>query len=556
MTHKKLKESLNELRKLPAETEWLEFKRAGKNFDFNKLGKYFSALSNEANLKNKSCGWLIFGIEDKNRKIAGTKYRQNRASLDNLKSKIAEKTNGRITFVDIHVLQLPEGRVVMFQIPPAPQGIPTSWEGHYYGRDGESLSPLNIQEIEQIRGQSNQIDWSAQICEDAAIDDLDEEALALARKRFKEKNKSQSFADEIDKWTTATFLDKARVTMNGKITNTAIILLGKPEASYYLSPAVAQITWKLEGPEQAYSHFDPPLLINTNKVYQKIRNIKYKILPENTLFPVEVDKYDSWVILEALNNCIAHQDYAKQSRIIVTEKLDELLFDNAGNFFEGTVDDYTLGNKTPEKYRNLFLAQAMVSLGMIDRMGFGIKKMYLEQRNRYFPMPQYDLKRPDHVRLKIIGKMLDENYTKMLIEHTDISLETVIYLDKVQKREKVTKEGARLLRKQNLVEGRYPNLFVTSRIAAIAEEKSDYIKNRAFDNSHYKEMVISFIKKFGVASREDINKLLLDKLSDILDENQKLKKIDNLLQEMARKDRTIKNIGSRKKPEWTLTKYS
>lgn len=553
MTHKQLKESLNELKKLPAETEWLEFKQAGKNFDFNKLGKYFSALSNEANLKNKSCGWLIFGIEDKNRKIAGTKYRQNRASLDNLKSQIAEKTNGRITFMEIHELQLPEGRVIMFQIPPAPQGIPTSWEGHYYGRDGESLSPLNIQEIEQIRGQSNQIDWSAQICEDAAINDLDEEALVFARKRFKEKNKNQPFADEIDKWTTATFLDKARVTMNGKITNTAIILLGKPEASYYLSPAVAQITWKLDGPEQAYSHFDPPLLINTNKVYQKIRNIKYKILPENSLFPVEVDKYDSWVVLEALNNCIAHQDYAMRSRIIVTEKLDELFFDNAGNFYEGTVDDYTLGNKTPEKYRNLFLAQAMVSLGMIDRMGFGIKKMYLEQRNRYFPMPQYDLKRPDHVRLKIIGKVIDENYTKMLIEYTDLSLETVIYLDKVQKKEKLTKEEARLLRKQNLVEGRYPNLFVAPRIAAITEEKSDYIKNRAFDDTHYKKMVISFLKKFGSASRKDIDKLLLDKLSDVLNKKQKLRKIGNLLQVMAKKDKTIENTGPRRKSKWKLT---
>jgi ATP-dependent DNA helicase RecG len=66
-------------------------------------------------------------------------------------------------------------------------------------------------------------------------------------------------------------------------------------------------------------------------------------------------------------------------------------------------------------------------------------------------------------------------------------------------------------------------------------------------------MIISLIKKFGAASRNDIDKLLLDKLSDVLDENQKNKKIDNLLQEMAKKDGTIKNIGSRKKPNWTLT---
>jgi ATP-dependent DNA helicase RecG len=551
-----LKSKLDQFRALPLETEWLEFKEAKSGLDFNKIGKYFSALCNEANLKNKPYGWLILGIEDKSRRIVGTNYRRDKVSLDKLKSEIAEKTNGRITFVDIHELQLPQGRVIMFQIPPAPQGIPVSWEGHYYGRDGETLCPLNIHEIEQIRGKSNPIDWSEQIVEEASIRDLDMEALAHAKLRFKERNKNQSFSVEIDKWDTVVFLDKARLTINGKITNTAIILLGKPESTHYLSPAVARVSWKLDSTEQAFEHFDPPFLLNTNKVYQRIRNIKYKLLPAYTLFPIEVDKYDPWVILEALHNCIAHQDYKQQSRINVIEKIDELFFINAGNFFDGTIDDYTMGDKTPEKYRNYFLAQAMVNLGMIETMGYGIKRMYLEQKKRYFPMPEFDLNSPEHVKLKIIGKVIDENYTKTLIDHTDLTLETVIYLDKVQKKKTINKEAAQKLKKQNLVEGRYPNLFVAPEIASITEEKSRYIKNRAFDKSHYKKMVSSYIEKFGHATRDDINNLLLDKLSDILNEDQKIKKIDNLLQEMSQKDKIIKNIGNRKKPTWTLVKYS
>ena len=66
-------------------------------------------------------------------------------------------------------------------------------------------------------------------------------------------------------------------------------------------------------------------------------------------------------------------------------------------------------------------------------------------------------------------------------------------------------------------------------------------------------MIISFIKEFGAAGRQDIDKLLLDKLSDMLNEKQKLKKINNLLQEMVNKDRTIENIGSRKRSKWMLT---
>lgn len=57
------------------ETEVVEYKEAKRNFDFEKLGKYFSALSNEANLRGAECGWLLFGVTDK-REIRGTAYRQ------------------------------------------------------------------------------------------------------------------------------------------------------------------------------------------------------------------------------------------------------------------------------------------------------------------------------------------------------------------------------------------------------------------------------------------------------------------------------------------------
>jgi len=155
MTEKDLKKKLEELRSSPGETEIVEFKEAKNGYDFNKLGKYFSALSNEANLKGKDESWLVFGLENKKRDVVGTDYRRdNRPALDSLKGEIGNKTINRITFIEIHEMDLPEGRVVMFQIPAAPKGIPISWEGHYYGRDGEELVPLNLTELETIRKQA------------------------------------------------------------------------------------------------------------------------------------------------------------------------------------------------------------------------------------------------------------------------------------------------------------------------------------------------------------------------------------------------------------------
>ena len=205
MTRDELLHKLNELRKLPAETEVFEFKEAKNVYDFNKLGKYFSALSNEANLKGKQHAWLIFGIKDKGRTVVGSRFRQNRKDLDSLKGEIANKTTNRITYIEIYELHLPEGRVLMFQIPAAPKGIPIAFDGHYYGRDGEELSPLNLEEIERIRAQAITEDWSAAIVPGATIEDLDLMAIMKARENY--KNKFPEQAKDLDSWDDATFLN-------------------------------------------------------------------------------------------------------------------------------------------------------------------------------------------------------------------------------------------------------------------------------------------------------------------------------------------------------------
>lgn len=551
-TEKELISMLNSFLSLPDETEWLEFKEAKRGYDFNKLGKYFSALSNEANLKEQSFGWLVFGVNNQH-KIVGSQYRKNRASLDRLKYEISKETTNRISFVEIYELFLQEGRVIMFQIPPAIQGNPTSWKGHYYGREGESLVALNLQKIDTIRSLSIP-DWSAQIIPDADLDDLDPDAIAKARLEYKKKNKS--IVDEIDQWDDKTFLNKAKITRQGGITNTAILLLGKEESEHHLSPAVAKMSWILKdesGIEKDYEHFGPPFLLNVDKLFSNVRNLKYRYMPDGTLFPIEITQYDSWVIREALHNCIAHQDYSKSGRISVIETSDDLHFTNVGGFIPGTVEKVIEMDSPPEIYRNPFLATAMVNLNMIDTIGGGIKKMFLSQKERFFPMPDYDLSDSSRVVVQLSGKILNENYTKILIEKSDLDLSSVILLDKVQKKQPISKNEHLYLKKQKLTEGRYPNIYVSSTIAYLTDSKAQYIKYLTFDNEHYKKMIIAFIEKYKSASRKDIDGLLMDKLSDVLDDNQKKNKIRNLLTALRLKG-AIVNTGSKAKPNWVLAK--
>lgn len=544
---------MKELIASPKESEWLEFKQANHSFNFDKLGSYFSALSNEANLKSKECGWLVFGIRDKDRKITGTQYRSNKSELDKLKPEIANHTTNRATFVEIHELYFPEGRVIMFQIPAAPRGIPIAWKGHYYGREGESINALSLQEIEQIRKQTKSEDWSSQICPEATVNSLDHQAIIKAREEYKQKYPSK--ADEVDGWDDLIFLNKAKLTRQGSITKAAIILLGKEEFENLISPSVARITWILRsesGVERDYEHFGPPFIINAEKVFAKIRNLKYRYLPDETLFPTEINQYDPWVIREALHNCIAHQDYQLNGKINVVENSYELIFSNVGSFIPGDIETVIKQDSPPEIYRNPFLAHAMVNLNMIDTIGSGIRKMFQTQMDRFFPLPDYDLSQAEKVSVKIQGRILSENYTRLLIKNRDIDLPTVMLLDKVQKRIQLSKSEHKFLKLKKLVEGRYPNLFVSSSIAATTEEKAKYIRYRGFDKQYYQDMIIEFIRKNGTANRNEINDLILGKLPEILTESQKKNKINNMLTEMSGKLGIIVNTGSRKYPRWIL----
>lgn len=537
------------------ENEVVEFKQAGNDYDTHKIGEYFSALANEANLRNVERAWLVFGVNNKTRSVVGSDYRQDHARLHSLKMQIAAETEPSITFRDIHELQTTQGRVVLFEIPAAPMGMPIGWKGHYYSRAGESLTSLGLDKQDEIRRQMGASDWSAQVVQGATLGHLDAIALTRARESFAKKYANRFEPDEVMRWADSTFLDRAKLTQDGQITRTTLLLLGKEESAHLLSPNPAQMTWKLEGAERAYQHFGPPFLLNTTALYQKVRNIQLRILPDDQLLAIELAKYDQKIVLEALHNCIAHQDYARNGRIIVTERPDRLIFENEGAFFEGAPTDYSSGHKTPRRYRNPFLAQAMAELNMIDTMGYGIYEMHVGQARRYFPMPDYDLNEPQAVKMTIHGSIVDPAYSRLLIQKTDLSLQDIFALDRVQKKLPLDDAMVKHLRRAKLIEGKKPHLHVSASVASATSTKADYIRTRAQDDEFYAKQVIDYLTQFGSATRQEIDKLLWVKLSDALDDEQKQNKIGNLLTNLRQAD-IIENAGSRKSPQWVLKEKS
>ncbi|MFG0585986.1 RNA-binding domain-containing protein [Pseudomonas sp. zjy_9] len=535
------------------ENEVVEFKRAGNDYSSDKIGRYFSALANEANLRNQERAWLVFGVDNGTRQVAegGTDYRPQPERLHHLKMEISDCTEPSVTLRDIHELKLDAGRVLLFEIPAAPLGLPIAWKGHYYARSGESLTHLGLDKLDEIRGQVGAADWSARVVPGATLEHLDERALSAARESFAKKYANRFELETVLGWPLATFLDRAKLTRDGQLTRTTLLLLGKAEAAHLLSPHPAQLTWRLEGPERAYEHFSPPFLLASSELYRRIRNIQIRILPDDQLLAVELAKYDQKIVLEALHNCIAHQDYSRNGRVVVSEFPDRLVLESEGAFFEGQPGDYIAGTRTPRRYRNPFLAQAMAELNMIDTMGYGIHDMHARQARRFFPMPDYDLGEPQAVRLTIHGQVVDPAYSRLLIQNTDLPLVDVLALDRVQKKLSIADDAVARLRRAGLIEGRKPHFHVSARVAKATASKAEYIRTRAQDDEFYAKLLTDYLERFEQANRADINHLLLDKLSDALDDKQKYNKISGLLTKLRRRG-VIVNTGSDTAPCWRI----
>ncbi len=539
------------------ETEVVEFKEANKDYDKDKIGQYFSAISNEANLKGLQYGWLVFGVRNKDRKIIGSEYR-NKKGLDTLKLEISQGTTGGISFIEIFevypIVDGEEKRVVMFQIPAAATAIPTGWHDHFYGRNGESLGALSVEELDRIRGQEKK-DWSKQVIADATLDCLDKDAVALARQKYKEKMNRPHITEEVDKMTDEQFLTKIKLMIGGKLTNAAMVLLGNEDFDYLFNTP-PEISWRLFDSKDCvkdYTIFKVPFITASERAFEKIRNLTYRYMPSQlTLFPTETRQYDIWLLRELMNNCIAHSDYTIGGRIYLNEFEDKLILTNPGTFLPGGIEPILQPSYNPPFYRNQLLAETMVKLNMIDTQAMGIRRVFRIQQEKFFPLPDYDFSAPRQISVTVYGKVLDENYSRVLFENPDFDLSTVYLIDRVQKHIPISKEAIKELRRLGVIEGKAPNIYVSAKVAESTDTKAQYVKNKGFDDEYYKKLIISYLETYEKGKKQDFIELLADKLPDTMDEKQKNSKVRNLLGSLKNEGRITTDSDNKRLANWIL----
>ncbi len=528
--------------------EWKEMKNL-KN-DFNGHAKddvisYVSALS------NMDGGDLVIGVADKTLEIVGINtynFNVEKARLRlcelcaNLPSEELEVTE--------YVTDDTKKTVWVIHVPRHMMRLPVYAHSRAWMRMDDSLVEMTASRLNAILDEREKTyDWTAEVVESASLRHLDPEAIKKAREGYKERY--PKLADACDGWSDEVFLDKACLTLDGKITRTTLLLVGLPEAAHLLNH-IAQIAWKCFQDGQIFGDiYTIPFITSTSALLNRIRNYRFKIYPKDSLIPAEVWKYDTESILEGLHNAIAHQRYESGARIIVNEDSEKLVFQNEGTFYEGDYRQYITGERTPTEYRNPALVKAMVNIKMIDSQGYGIHKMFLSQKKRFLPMPDYEKSTDSQTILTLPGTVIDENYSLTLLKYQDLSLTDCVLLDRVQKHLPISKDAANMLRKRKLIEGRMPNVFVSRRVAHATEQKVEYSQHKGLDNKGCEALLLEALKDHGKLSREEINRLLWNVLSDQLNDKQKDTKIKHILADTKRAGK-ITNETKGNKSIWML----
>lgn len=220
--------------------EWKEFKNLKNDFNGKAKDDVISYVSALANMEG---GHLVIGVVDKSLEIVGTdtyNYDVTKARL-RLKEQCTNLPTEGLA-VQEFITNDTHKTVWVITIPKHMKRRPVYAHNKAWQRIDDNLVEMTDSRLETILSERDSIyDWSAQIIKGATLDCLDKEAINLARKGYKQR--FPEYASECDTWEDAVFLDKSKLTIGGKITNTTILLVGREEEAHRLNH-ISQIVWK------------------------------------------------------------------------------------------------------------------------------------------------------------------------------------------------------------------------------------------------------------------------------------------------------------------------
>lgn len=401
--------TIAELKNLRESEDLVEFKAARKNFPYgggsnNKQSErrkcvlgYVVALSNEGG------GMLVLGMADSHpHQVVGTDFALNKIGgiIDAIYAEL---------HIRVQVEELFEGnkRVLVFTVPKRPVGKRLMFEGVALMRVGDSLRNMSEEETLKILLEQEP-DFSAKICKELTINDLDPAALAILKARYADKTGNDSFKTLSDQQV----LSDLDLIVDNKLTYAALILVGKRAAlKKYLPQAKVILEFRnttSQIPHDRREEIDEPLYIGLDKVWELIQTRNSADHISKGPYINDVPVFNETVIREALLNSIAHRDYSLTSEIVIHQSPKVITINNPGGFPKGVnLENLITISSTP---RSRLLSDVLLKTGLVERSGQGIDKIFSITLAQGKPEPDYSHSDPFQVSLTLNGTVTDEAF--------------------------------------------------------------------------------------------------------------------------------------------------
>ena len=519
--------TIEKLKKFKESEDKVEFKKGeGGNISYNGGNKtnpsdrrrcvlgYVVALCNEGG------GYLVIGMSDNYpHEVIGTK--QNLDSIGELESKIYSDTEIR---PKIYELFEDVRRVLVIEVPARPAGRVFTFEDVALMRVGEELKPMSSEVYLSII-QEQEPDFSQQICDDLQVSDLDKTAILILKEKYSLKQNNPRFKTLSDEQ----ILSDLELLKNGKLTNAALILLGRKEVLREKLPQAA-VMLEYRNSENQIT-FDNRIPF-TEPFFKLIDELWNTINLRNGSFPIHDGAYifnipffNEEVIRESINNAITHRDYRKTSEIVIKQFPQRLDIINAGGFPVGVNLENIL--KTPSTPRNRLLADVLQKTGIVERSGQGVDKIYYNTLIEGKAEPDYTKSDFFQVNLKLSAVIEDRAFALFIVavqeelpETEKLSVLEVITLNMIKKnatKKDLDNEIVSKLLEKKLIEKRGKTnavYYILSKdYYEFTDEKAKYYNLQELDENQVFNIVFQFLLKEGKAKMKDFVGLFEDKLS-------------------------------------------
>jgi ATP-dependent DNA helicase RecG len=505
-----------------AESEHLEFKEARTKYDFDKLVKYCAALANEGG------GKVILGVTDRRpRLVVGSSAFPEPGHTV---AQLAQKLHLKIGWAEI---QHPAGRVLVFDIPSHPIGVPIQADGAYYARSGDSLGPLRPEDLRKIFDEAGP-DYSAEIHPAATVAGLERETV----ERFRRMWRRQSNNASIESLSTEQLLSDAELVKDGKVTYAALILLGSRVAvSKYM--AQAELIFEYRSSEASIPHqqrieYREGFLAFLDDVWERINLRNEHLHYQEGLFVRDIAVFNETVVREAILNAVTHRDYRLPGSVFVKQFPRKLEIISPGGFPVGISADNIIRKQSP---RNRRIAEDCARCGLVERSGQGADRMFEEMLREGKPKPCFSGTDEYEVRLTLHGDIQNPQFLRFLEkasaeERVSFTVEDLLVLDALQRETPVPPEfrsSLNQLLEKGIVErigkGRGVRFVLSRRFYSLLGKPGSYTRRRGLDRDTQKALLVKHIRD---ASKEGAR---LQELQDVLKDLSRAQ-IQTLLREL------------------------